>query len=451
MSNVVVPLFESSIRPLFRSLTGRDARRGSRSANRYIRFGALGDSITRNMYTPSSSWAAEVGEVINYTGRCWAAWACQLTQRKCFADIEAFEGYSGYRTDQVLNEMLPASNTRNIGVAGNTAPIPYGVLAASPDYCFVMLGTNDLSQGVSIATATTNLKAIWAKLRLNGIEPIAISMLPRNAPAEFASAVPTWNTAIQAAASQENVLYIDVYTNCNNGSGAFKTGWTYIGGIPDPTGLHPGNEACHQMATDIATSLMANLPLRDYTPYVNSSTEAIKVTPTGNKTLPLLSNLGGGLFPTAVGWGARFETGGVSIATVGATSPAQLGNALQVAIIGIPMVSIYSDRTGPQTVTVIPGKRYAFFARIEFTANNPNDECTFGIGNALGYPTLWLLSSGGDQGVASTNAGASLTSRDVYHEFTIPPGITEIRPWIQQRVNENSAGIVFRVAQLGTL
>lgn len=417
-----------------------------------LSFGALGDSITRNMYTLSTAWASDVGEVLNYTGRAWAAWACQRSGRRAFADIDAFEGYSGYRTDQILAAMLPANNTRTIGVAGNTAEIPYGVLARSPDYCFVMAGTNDLSQGVALSTAVINLRAIWSTLKAAGIKPVAISLLPRDAPADFAADVPTWNAAIEAAAITDNVPFIDVYTSCNNGSGGFKTGWTYIGGSADPTGLHPGNEACHAMAEDIAAALATILPSPTYTPYVDSAMTCTLVKPSGGEQLPLHSDLGGGLFPSATGWGPRYEVNGTSTVAVSGVTPAEIGNALTIAFPAPSGGGGYSDRAGPGTYAVTPGKRYALLARIQFDAGHNEDSVAFGVGgNTGGYATLWIITSGGDQGVCSTPAGASFTERDIYHEFVVPPGITTARPWISQKTSDGSTGSTVRIAQLGLL
>lgn len=412
-----------------------------------IMIGALGDSITRNQYTSTTPWTGDVGEVFSFTARAWALWACQLSGRRAWCNVEAVEGYSGYRTDQILAAMLPANNTRTIGPSGNQAAKPYGVRAVRPDFCFVMAGTNDLTQGVSSAAAVANLRAIWEALRAGGVEPIAISLLPRDSPAPYAADVPAWNAAIEAAADTDGVAFIDVYTNCDNGSGGFKSGWAYIGGAPDATGLHPGNEACHQMAADIAASLAAFLPALPHTTYVDSATTCVIESGAETHTVDLLSDFGGGIFPSADGWGARYEPNAASTVSVSATSPAEIGNALTVSY-GAQSGDGYSDRNGPTAVTVVPGARYAVMARIKFDAGHKNDTLSFSLqGSSVGGNLFETINNG--SGTASTNAGASLTARDWYTEILIPPGVTSLRPWIEVRPADGSTGPTLRVAQFG--
>lgn len=413
---------------------------------RPIRFGAIGDSITRNSYAVASP--AGLGDVPQWQSRAWPLWATQLTARRAWTDINAVEGYSGYTSAEILAAMLEETNVRTIGTGGNTAEIPYGVRAVKPDYCFTLIGTNDIRTGlVAMGDFIDNLEAIWAALRAVGVEPVAVSLLPANSPATHQANVTTWNAAIEAAADAAGIIYCDVYTNCNDGSGGFKAGWTYIGGIEDPTGLHPGNEAAHQMAADIAATLNASLPVKNRTPYVSSATEFTISDGHFTEVGTLADTLGGGLFSSTTGWGARYENAATT-ASVSAVAPAQVGNALTVTL-PTPGSDVYSDRYGPAAVAVTPGETYGVTARISFAAGHQEDALVFGLMGGAGIgECLWQMKSL-DSKTASTSAGASLGARDVYFEVTIPPGVTSVRPWVLTTGKAASTGAELSVAQLG--
>lgn len=417
-----------------------------------ISFGAIGDSITRNQYTPSTGQAAAVGTAYLWTGRAWGVWACQLLGRRTWANVYAFEGYSGQRTDQILASMLSSSATVAIGVSGNTANIPYGVRATRPTYCFELSGINDQSQLVAMATAVANRVSIWTALRAAGVQPIALSLLPRDDDGGLAAAIPTWNAAIQAAATANSVPFIDIYTNCAaSAGGGWKTGYTWTAGAPDVQGLHPGNEGCQSIATDIAAALPSVIGLGLNTPTMSSATTALLVRSNGStKTIAPTSDFNGGMFPSTTGWGPRFETGGgPSSIAVGADALAQYGQALTITLPAPASGSFYSDRNGPSAITVVPGNKYAFCGRMSYAAGANTDTLFFGM-QATTTAGAVLTQFGTGSGNASTAAGASLSSRDFYQEIVIPPGITTVRPWIQPNTTPGSGGTL-KFAQLGLI
>ncbi len=68
-------------------------------------------------------------------------------------------GVGGTRTDQIL------------------ATVPAAV-ATGVRRCVVNGGTNDIAQGIPVATARANLIETWRRLRASGVEPVDLGMLP---------------------------------------------------------------------------------------------------------------------------------------------------------------------------------------------------------------------------------------------------------------------------------
>ncbi|QGZ99431.1 SGNH/GDSL hydrolase family protein [Dehalobacter restrictus] len=69
-------------------------------------------------------------------------------------------GVGGYRSDQCLSEL-------------ETKVLPY-----KPNYCFVCIGVNDVTQGIAYATTIANIKAIYDTLLAAGIRVITFPVPP---------------------------------------------------------------------------------------------------------------------------------------------------------------------------------------------------------------------------------------------------------------------------------
>jgi lysophospholipase L1-like esterase len=256
------------------------------NAGRQLRVGVLGDSVVGNMLSQNTGNYSAVGNTLSFSAVAWATMACGLSGRKLWLDVNAVEGYSGYRADQVYSAMLPPSFTRPTG-NNNSGALPYGILATKPDICLVLVGTNDIGSivalGRTVNQAITSLqqgmRAIYKRLLDNGILPISISLLPRDSPASNAADVPTFNTALSALAAEFGILYVDVYTNCAATiGGGWKTGYTWTNGAPDATGMHPGAEGCQSIAADIHTKISQSLKLSATTPTLYDSVNSLTLT-----------------------------------------------------------------------------------------------------------------------------------------------------------------------------
>jgi len=97
-------------------------------------------------------------------------------------------GYSGWarffggaRWDLVAN---PADNTRRFATSGKRAFEVSAlhlsqVIAAAPDACIIVYGTNDAAQlSPSVASFRTQILSDWSALRDAGIQPVAVTVLP---------------------------------------------------------------------------------------------------------------------------------------------------------------------------------------------------------------------------------------------------------------------------------
>lgn len=90
------------------------------------------------------------------------------------------------------------------------------LLQTDKDYTLasVMVGTNDLSQGVDVEVWKTNVRAIVTKLLENNITPVLFTLPPRSGPTRPVSpevVEDTWNRWLKLYGHNENVLVVDVW------------------------------------------------------------------------------------------------------------------------------------------------------------------------------------------------------------------------------------------------
>lgn len=407
------------------------------------RFGALGDSITRSMM---AEWGSSVTRW-GFTTKAWAAYAAFLSNRTFWVDPAACEGYSGQRTDQILSSMLAASATTSFGPTGKKVTIPYGVRATGVKRCFEMSGTNDVTfyTGGDPSTAVTNRRAIWAALRAAGVEPVALSLLPRGD--AYNADVPDWNDAFEAAALADGVQWIDIWTPCQT-AGSWKTGYNWSNGAVDASsGLHPGADGC---LLGIAPAVAAAITsAKTKTPSLVSSTQARLIRGEQQREIDVFSSSWDGLFSSASNWPKRFEPTYVSVRSVGADALADVGNALTISC-GPEATEFYTDTKSP-TLTVVSGERYGVFLRAEFeagaakpTGSDVADVIEFAILDAA-FNTILAFKSG--QSDAYSLDGASLPAGDIYLEFVVPDATTQIFLFVVQRTQPASTGSVVKMAQ----
>lgn len=156
-------------------------------------FSSLGVRFTQGVHSMSALKVAA-----SYPGAAYSFLGDSLTQGRV-ATVWA-DGFAQLiRADhpgQVLVAGAPAAQTSD----WLTRLSPFTQMA--PRYCFVLLGTNDITYGRSQAAFEADYTAIFANLVAANITPIALTIAPRNS-----ATVPTWNTWIKA----QGWRYIDIY------------------------------------------------------------------------------------------------------------------------------------------------------------------------------------------------------------------------------------------------
>lgn len=174
---------------------------------------ALGDSITYGTPDPASGWVATLEG--SDTG---------------FASI-VNAGVSGDRTDQML------------------ARLERSLLAGRPTRILVLGGTNDIAQGVPVATIAANLERIVERGSAAGAQMVLLTIPPR-AEREYLAATVALDAAIDEIGGQRGVQVIDINGALAASDGTFRTDLT-------DDGIHPNAAGYRLMAMTIAAALRA--------------------------------------------------------------------------------------------------------------------------------------------------------------------------------------------------
>lgn len=143
-------------------------------------------------------------------GRSYTVFAPALTKGKLYKEFST--ATSGNRADQQYTKL-----TRLL-TAG-----------ARPTIASVMVGTNELSQGVPMATWQKNYQKIINKLIQFGIEPVIMTLPPRSGPLRAtppAVVDGTWNAWLRTYAQQKGLVLVDVWkTVADPRTREFKKGY----------------------------------------------------------------------------------------------------------------------------------------------------------------------------------------------------------------------------------
>jgi lysophospholipase L1-like esterase len=146
----------------------------------------------------------------------------------------------------------------NAGVGGQTtvqvaARVASDVIALRPGWCHVLVGCNDITQSVPLATTQANLSAIWDALDRAGIRCVQGTIGPRGSwtgtqRAQF-EALNAW---IRDQSRRRNLVLVDYHAvltqPSGGGAGAYGTGLNY-----DVT--HPNTLGCYFMGLALANAL----------------------------------------------------------------------------------------------------------------------------------------------------------------------------------------------------
>ena len=414
---------------------------------------AIGDSIVRNNYTPESS-GGNVGYKRRWTGfGAWLPMAAWKTAGAVVPDIYAMEGYSGQRSDQILTSLQSASATESWGPSGTTF---VGIAARPMNIVVDCSGTNDLTYYEALSDAAGATKtaagrlALWNKIRESGAIPVALSLMPRSSPALYADKVASYNSAIKAVADANGVPWVDVYTPCDNGSGAWKTGYTYHNGANDSLGLHPSFLASQQIAAALAPVLSSLVSSRRKLPriLVGKHAEYAAVQFVAGGKGDYYKQFFDGAFPDL--------TGIVNRANPQANATEALVTTIDVSGGGTEELrkpsattSAYADWQSV-ALTVVGGQKYITFFDVEAELYDTRTAFSLDIIEDGTFRSLINFTLSNAESTTAPNTGLMRVS----FAYEIPPSVTSIRIFIT--VNMAAGGTAggthkIRIANCGNI
>jgi len=335
----------------------------------------LGDSITANN-------GGVVGST-SYQSNGFFTWA-QFYLGHAFTILKN-AGVAGERSDQIL------------------ARVQSDVIANRPGWCHVLSGTNDIGQGIALATVKANLTATWAALDAAGIRVITGTIPPR---ATYTGTMLADSHALNQwirgqGRTRRNLIVVDYYASVASPSG---TGWAVTGDVGQnltPDGVHPGNAGAPRMGRALANTIAPFVPAIP-SPFANEG-DAFNILPYG-----------------------RFTQG-----TVGSATPPTGWN--QQDLVGGPIVYSRVPRTdmpGNWLNMVLP-------AGCRVNIQNPNAAITagkFAVGDTV-VGAIELQRTGIDLAAGASTSGASLTIV-AQGPNTISPGDAY---WLPASVYDNQA------------
>jgi lysophospholipase L1-like esterase len=159
-------------------------------------------------------------------------------------DSTAAGGTAGASMTTWLSMMLKREIT-NKAIWGSwtaqvKARLKENVLDLHPKYCILLMGTNDIHGGESRAVSLNNYEYILDTLITNRIEPIVLSVLPRNDfPADNAN-IRIFNSCLLHMCQEKSIKFVDLYNPLANEDGSAKAyvlhnadnlHWSTYGGV----------------------------------------------------------------------------------------------------------------------------------------------------------------------------------------------------------------------------
>ena len=131
-------------------------------------------------------------------------------------------------------------NLYNAGVSGNTsaqmlARFATDVVAKAPDVALILSGTNDLLQGVAVATHVANVEAMVLAAKAASITPVVVSIPPNGTSPHSVAAR---NIALASMCRLRGVQFIDIYTALvDPATGGYASAYNADGTHPNMPGM----------------------------------------------------------------------------------------------------------------------------------------------------------------------------------------------------------------------
>lgn len=254
-------------------MTTIQVRRGTAaqwaSAATVLASGELGLDTTNNILKlgdGSTAWAS-LNPVLNNTYGTFSLTRFGRVGAFVGDSITAGTGSTGATTTafvamvpKIAGMNLVSSQSTNAGVAGNKSSDVLArmstVLAASPDFVYLQIGTNDASNAVSLATFQTNIIAIKALCDAAGVPLVMGTVPPRasSAGTTIRDAIRSYNLWLRLWASRAGVRLAETFAALVDGT----TG--YLSASFDSDATHPNDAGHLAMAVAVSAALTAAVP-----------------------------------------------------------------------------------------------------------------------------------------------------------------------------------------------
>lgn len=335
----------------------------------------IGDSITAFTETTSG----EYNQTLRDEAPCvcdqgWPVWASMLSAGVIeYAGIRATGGYT---IAQILNNCVPVA------------------ISASPTFCVVLAGRNNINQVIDYETSVSGLNSIYQRLRRAGITPVCCSMPAQSSNTDEKNLLRyRINEWVRAYSEKNSLPFVDFHkVTTDPATGEWLPGYAYDTSHPRGIAAKVMGQAFYDAVRNWLRTVSA--------PMAESNTTA--ATSTNLMENPIFLNITAN---TPDGW--TLQSGSTAISQLTAVK----GNVWSLT--GTEASPAIAYRVIPITA----GKRYGFGVKLAFGDAGPN--------------SIYVV-NGNDPAGTGYLAGirrwktANVDFGYLWKEFVAPTGITEI-------------------------
>ncbi|QRI45084.1 esterase [Microbacterium phage Shocker] len=178
--------------------------------------------------------------------------------------------YMGWATQLGILSDGQLQVLRNAGVPGDNAAdirarLQADVLAYAPTLVSLWVGTNDITQGRTLAAYKADVQAIVAALKEAGAS-VALLTIPPRADASKAATISAWNAWLKTFARAESIHLVDAHAALSDPATS-----TYKSGYDSGDGVHISQSGHNAVANLFATEILPRLSAsRALTPLSNT-------------------------------------------------------------------------------------------------------------------------------------------------------------------------------------
>lgn len=318
--------------------------------------------------------------------------------------VNNFYGENSWFQQLIVRSKGKVQYVYNAGIPGNTttqmlARIQTDVIEKKPKLCFILGGTNDVSQNIPVSTTKSNIEQMITILLTNKIAPVLCTIPPRN-DATLQTGVSKVNINVRSLASKYGLHLIDFYSSLVDPSNGFYKNGTTLSG----DGVHPTAAGAKIMSSVVEQVLLPSLPVFS-TPLAHNNVSGINLI---NNGLFLNDTNADGVPDSWVAYGG---TAANVVHSVVSNDSNILGNWVQMQVnTSTTRILEYTLGSG-----FAAGDKLAFFGKIQATAE----------AGSLNYDVKITFNGPGKSAKLIGN-----WTRDVdgsfYMELTVPNGTTSI-------------------------